>query len=93
MKVFYNKQKLEVIQCKKYNDFSNKTFMHELEGTFLSFSQILFGTFKSILDNIFQKHAPLKKRYVRANQASLRSSKMHKEIVRKTRLRNKFIDS
>ena len=93
MKVFYNKQKLGVIQCKKYNDFSNKTFIHELESTLLSFSQILFGTFKSIVDNILQKHAPIKNRYVRANQASLRSSKMHKEIVRKTRLRNKFIDS
>ena len=67
--------------------------MHELESTFSRFSQISFGTFKSTLDNILQKHAPIKKRYVRANQASFINSKIHKEVMRRTRLRNKFIDS
>ena len=67
--------------------------MHELESTFSSFSQISFGTFKNTVDNTLQKHAPLKKRYVRQNQASLIKSKIHKEIMRGTRLRNKFSDS
>ena len=35
----------------------------------------------------------IKKRYVRANQASFMNSKMHKEVMRKTRFRNKFIVS
>ena len=67
--------------------------MHELESTFSRFSQISFGTFKSTLDNILQKHAPIKKRYVRANQSSFMNSKIHKEVMRKTHLRNRFIDS
>ena len=46
MKVFYKKQKPKVIQYIKYNHFSKKAFMHELEGTFSSFSQISLGTFK-----------------------------------------------
>ena len=37
MKVFYNKQKPKVIQCKKYKYFSNEAFMHELESTLSSF--------------------------------------------------------
>ena len=57
------------------------------------FSQVSFGTFKSNVDNILQKHAPIKKRYVRANQASFISSKIHKEVMRRTRLRDKFINS
>ena len=66
--------------------------MHELESALSSFSQISFGTFKSTVDKILQKHAPIKKRYVRANQASFINSKIHKEIMRRTRLRNKFIN-
>ena len=93
MKVFYNKQKPKVMQNRKYKDFSNVDFMHELESVLSCFSQILFGTFKSTVDNTLQKHAPIKKRYVQANQASFVNSKTHKELMRRTRLRNKFIDS
>ena len=92
MKVFYNKQKPKIIQYRKYKDFSNEPFINELESALLSFPQISFGTFKSTVDNILQKHASLKKRYVRANQASFINSKIHKEIMRRTRLRNKFIN-
>ena len=93
MKVFYNKQKPKIIQYRKYNGFSNEAFMHELESALASFSQISFGTFKSTVDNILQKHAPIKKRYVRANQVSFMNSIICKEVMRRTRLRNKFIDS
>ena len=93
MKVFYNKQKQKTIQYRKYKGFSNEAFMNELESALARFSQISFGTFKSTVDNILQNHAPIKKRYVRANQASFINSKIHKEVMRRTRLRNKFIDS
>ena len=87
MKVFYNKQKPKIIQYRKYKGFSNEAFMHELESALVRFSKISFGTFKSTADNI------LDKRYVGANQASFMSSKIHKEVMKRTRLRNKFIDS
>ena len=93
MKVLYNKQKPKIIQYRKYKGFSNEAFMHELESALARFSQISFGTFKSTVDNILQKHAPIKKRYVRANQASFVNSKIHKEVIRMIRLRNKFIES
>ena len=81
--------------------------MHKLESALARFSQISFGTFKStvddirdvrerlsyILDNILQKRTPIKRRHVRTNQASFINSKIHKEVIRRTRLRNKFIDS
>ena len=82
----------KIIQYWKYKGFSNEAFMHELESTSARFSQISFGTFKSFVDNILQKHAPIKKRYVQANQASFINSKIHKEAMTMTWLRNKFID-
>ena len=50
--------------------------MLELESTLSSFSQMSFGKFRSTVDNILQKHAPIKKRYVQANQASFINSKI-----------------
>ena len=38
MKVFYNKQKPKIIQYRKYKDFSNEAFMHELESTLARFA-------------------------------------------------------
>ena len=93
MKVSYSKQKPKIIQYRKYKGFSNEAFMHELESALARFSQISFRTFKSTVDSILQKHAPIKKRYVRTNQASFINSKIHKEVMRRTHLRNKFIDS
>ena len=56
MKVFYNKQNPKIIQYRKYKGFSNETFMHELESVLAGFPQISFGTFKSTVGNILQKH-------------------------------------
>ena len=39
------------------------------------------------------KHAPLKKRYVRANQSPFMNKKLSKEIMKKSRLRNKFLNT
>lgn len=64
MKVFYIKQKPKFIHYKNYKDFSNEDFMHELEITLSSFFQISFWTFKSTADNIIQKHALIKKRFI-----------------------------
>ena len=66
-KVFYNKQKPKIVQYRKYKDFSNEAFMHELESTLSrfspwnTFSLISFGTFQSTVDNILQKHGPIKR--------------------------------
>ena len=67
--------------------------MDELEIALARFSQTSFGTFRNTVDDKLQKDVPIKKRYVRSNQASFINSKIHKEIMRSTRLRNKFIDS
>ena len=43
---------------------------------------------KTALDEAIQRHAPIKKRYVRANQAPLINKKINKEIMKRSRLRN-----
>ena len=49
-----------------------------------------FVRFKAALDEAIQRHAPIKKLYVKANQAPFTNKKLNKEIMRRSRLRNKF---
>ena len=51
-KVLFNKPKPKIIQYRKYKNFSNETFMHELESALSIVSQVWFGTFKITVDNI-----------------------------------------
>ena len=55
MMMFNNKQNPKVIQYRKHKDFFNEVFMHELESTLLSFSQIPIGMFKNTVYSILQK--------------------------------------
>ena len=52
-----------------------------------------FDRFKTALDEAIQRHAPIKKRYVRANQASFINKKINKETMKRSRLRNKFLNT
>ena len=49
-----------------------------------------FDRFKTALDEAIQRHAPIKKQYVRANQAPFINKKINREIMKRSRLRNKF---
>ena len=52
-----------------------------------------FDRFKTAFDETIQRHAPIKKRYVRANQAPFINKKINKEIMKRSRLRNKFLNT
>ena len=41
----------------------------------------------------FDRHAPLKKKIVRANQSPFMNKKLRKEIMKRSRLRNKFLNT
>ena len=76
LKVFYTKQRPHIIQYRSYTKFSNKAFINDLQNTFFQFScsceNCYFEKFKKkkkTVDVSLKKHAPLKKRYVRASQA------------------------
>ena len=48
---------------------------------------------KQSLNITLDKHAPLKRRYVRANQSPFINKKLSKEIMKMSRLRNKFLNT
>ena len=43
-----------------------------------------FDRFKTTLDEAIQRYAPIKKRYVRANEAPFMKKKINKEIMKRS---------
>ena len=52
-----------------------------------------FNLLKAVLNEAIQKHAPIKQRYVRANQAPCINKTINKEIMKRSWLRNKFLNT
>ena len=80
MKVFYKKQKPNIVTYRNYKYFSNEAFMFDVKNSIIQMTSenndLEFDRFKTALVEAIQRHAPMKKRYVRVNQA--RSS--HPEV-------------
>ena len=54
---------------------------------------VLLKILKESVNITREKHAPLKKIYVRANQSPFMNKKLNKEIMKWSRLRNKFLNT
>ena len=57
----------------------------------MHFQHSRLETFKEAVFSIFNKHAPIKRKYVRANEAPFMTKELHKGIMKRLRLRNKFL--
>ena len=93
MKVFYKRQKSTIIT---YRNFSNEVFMADVQSRLSQVTSenngLEFDIFKVVLSKAIQKHAPIKQRNLRANQAPFVNKTINKEIMKGSRLRNKFLN-
>ena len=97
MKVFYEKQKTNIVTYPNYKHFSNEAFMFDVENSIIQMTSenndLEFDQFKAALIEAIQRHVPIKKRYVQANQAPFINKKINKKIMQRSRLRNKFLNT
>ena len=83
------KQTPKVVYYRDYKKLSNELFRNDILQA-QTLTEIKENV-QTIIANIFNEHAPLKKRYVRANQAPFMTKKLSKEIMTRSRLSNKFL--
>ena len=70
MKVFYEKQPSNIVRYYNYENLVMKISLTILESISLKIQSFLSSdSFKRTIDKTLEKYVPLKKRYVRANQA------------------------
>ena len=96
MKMYYAKQKPYLVHYRKFKNFCNDSFIKDTELLLskpCDQQNVPFKILKESVNITLDKHAPLKKRYVRANQTPFMIKTLSKEIMKRSRLRNKFLNT
>ena len=82
------------IYYKNFKNFNAKNSLEEVKSTDLIFSSDdpneNYELITNVFSNIVEKHAPLKKKFLRGNQAPFMTKEFRKAIYNRSRLRNKF---
>ena len=92
MKCEYKKQPSKVIFYMDFKNYSNDKFRYDLEDTLpiCDINQITNDEFTTKFISVFDKHAPLKKKYVRANNGPFVTREIRKAIMIRSKLANKY---
>ena len=96
MKMYYSKQKPTIIHYRKFKDFNNNAFIKDLQAVLSkTFNEetIPFEALRKSVNVTLEKHAPIRRRFARANQAPCMNKRISKEIMKRSRLRNKFLNT
>ena len=95
MKVIFKKQKPKIIFYRNYKNFDKKSFKKHLKLSLEAYdpSEFVLKDFQNVCLTSLNSFAPLKKKYVRANQASFMNKELKKAIMVRSKLRNKFLKS
>ena len=83
---------IEIVNYRSYQNFDQTSFKQDLrtELSNVDTSNINYGAFETAFDKVLNKHAPLKKKYVRVNDAPFMTKALRKAVMLRTRLRNKY---
>ena len=93
-KIHFPEMNPQVVSYRKYKDFHYETFLdslrHELnvQGQFLN--EKALNAFSTICTEICDKHAPIKKRYIRYNDKLFINNEISKAIMTRSSLRNRY---
>ena len=96
MKMYYAKQKPSIVHYRKFKNFCNDSFIKDTElllPKLCDQQNVPFKILKESVNIALDKHTPLKKRYVRASLSPFMNKKLSKEIMKTSRLRNKFLNT
>ena len=88
----FRKKGPRIVTYRDYNRFDNVTFREKVAEEFNSNPLTMqdFNSFNSMIKCILDKEAPLKKKYLRANDGPFMTRELRKAIMKRTRLKNSF---
>ena len=93
MRNLFKKQAPIIISYRDYKHFNHDLFRNELLRDLYNWNsgKINYDTFEEIIIRLLNQHAPLKERFVRANNSPFMNKPLSKAVMTRSRLRNKFI--
>ena len=90
MKTTFPKAKPKVIHYRTYKHFILKNFRMELKIRLQNENAENYTKFEEIFLEILEKHAPLKRKFIRANDKPYMSKLLRKAIMRRSELKNRY---
>ena len=92
--IFYDRLKPKIVYCRNYKKLNETNFLNNVKNCNFILKtddpnenyHFLTNTFINIVNN----HAPLKKKFIRGNQAPFMTRNLRKEIHTKSSFRNEF---
>ena len=93
MKTYYKKQRAKPIQYRNFKHFHEQSFNFELnnELTKIDINNAESKEFNEFFLKDLDKHTPTKQKYIRANNFNYITKALRRDIMDRSRLRNKFL--
>ena len=82
----------KLINYRDYRNFNNNNFridVHIELSKHVPADKISYDTFDSVIKNVLNEHAPIKRKYVRANDEPFMTKALRKAIMLRSKLRNR----
>ena len=89
LKSTFPKAKPKQIVYRKFKNFDLKNFKNEIRTKMQSIDK--YETFEEKFLKVLNKHAPLKKKFIRANHVPYMTKNLRKAIMKRSQLENKYI--
>ena len=88
----YIKRSPKIVMYRDYRNFDVQSFRKGLQENLGAHqnSHFDYSAFESVVETVLNRHAPLKKKYVRANDGPFMTKALRKAIMLRTQLRNKY---
>ena len=90
LKTTFPKVKPRILRYRNYSKFVENNFYSDMEVRLQNTIVREYGTFHNAFLGVLNKHAPYKKKLIRANHKPYVTKKLRKAIMRRSRLENRF---
>ena len=92
LKTSFQKQTANIVNYRDYNKFNLNLFRNQLLEQLTNIvDNITYAKFEDIFTHLLDLHAPMKTKYIRANNGPFMSKILSKAIMTRSRLRNKYL--
>ena len=92
LKTTFPKQGPTVINYRNYKKYDENVSKNDLREELqkIELSDLNYSSFENAFDRVLDQHAPIKKKYVRANDKPFMTCALRKPTMLRSRLRNKY---
>ena len=92
LKIFFQKQLPTIVKYRDYSNFNVNSFRSKLLELLTNIGDdITYIKFETVFIHLLDLHAPMKTKYIRANNGPFMNKILSKAVMTRSRLRNKFL--